>query len=79
MTILQDNAAPPRLSAQSPVELLSTLVAFDTVSARSNLPLIDWVDAYCRRHGAAVARVPDATGRKAALLVSVGPFATRPG
>ena len=65
--------------AQDPVALLKTLVAFDTVSARSNLPLIDWAEGYCRHHGAAVARVPDATGAKAALLVSVGPFETRPG
>ena len=68
------DAGPP-----DPVALLKTLVAFDTVSARSNLPLIDWAEAYGRRHGAAVERVPDPTGRKAALLISVGPFETRPG
>jgi len=72
-------AAPPPADAPDPVALLATLVGFDTVSDRSNLPLIDWAEAYCRRHGAAVERVPDATGRKAALLVSLGPFATRPG
>ncbi|MBE7248426.1 MAG: M20/M25/M40 family metallo-hydrolase, partial [Actinomycetospora chiangmaiensis] len=70
-----DRPAP----ASDPVSLLETLIAFDTVSARSNLPLIDWAEAYCRHHGAAVERVPDATGRKAALLVSTGPFETRPG
>ena len=73
------NAAPPPSDAPDPVALLERLVAFDTVSARSNLPLIDWVEAYCRRHGAAVERVVDPTGLKAALLVSVGPFASRPG
>ncbi|MFC6742354.1 acetylornithine deacetylase [Methylobacterium tardum] len=73
------NAAPPPSDAPDPVALLERLVAFDTVSARSNLPLIDWVEAYCRRHGAAVERVADPTGLKAALLVSVGPFASRPG
>lgn len=74
MPIAAENPA-----AQDPVALLETLVAFDTVSARSNLPLIDWAEGYCRAHGAAVARVPDATGTKAALLVSVGPFETRAG
>lgn len=74
MPIAAENPA-----AQYPVALLETLVAFDTVSARSNLPLIDWAEGYCRAHGAAVARVPDATGTKAALLVSVGPFETRAG
>lgn len=73
------NAAPPPSDAPDPVALLERLVAFDTVSARSNLPLIDWVEAYCRRHGAVVERVVDPTGLKAALLVSVGPFASRPG
>jgi acetylornithine deacetylase len=73
------NAAPPPSDAPDPVALLERLVAFDTVSARSNLPLIDWVEAYCRRYGAAVERVVDPTGLKAALLVSVGPFASRPG
>src|SRR3954447_7555542 len=73
------NAAPPPSDAPDPVALLERLVAFDTVSARSNLPLIDWVEAYCRRHGVAVERVVDPTGLKAALLVSVGPFASRPG
>ncbi|MCJ2061316.1 acetylornithine deacetylase [Methylobacterium sp. J-088] len=72
-------AAPPPADAPDPVALLATLVGFDTVSDRSNLPLIDWAEAYCRRHGAAVERVPDETGRKAALLVSLGPFETRPG
>ncbi|MBP1184097.1 acetylornithine deacetylase [Methylobacterium sp. PvR107] len=75
----EPNAAPPPADAPDPVALLERLVAFDTVSARSNLPLIDWAEAYCRRHGAAVERVGDPTGRKAALLVSVGPFASRPG
>jgi len=72
-------AAPPPADAPEPVALLATLVGFDTVSERSNLPLIDWVEAYCLCHGAAVERVPDETGRKAALLVSLGPYETRPG
>lgn len=72
-------AAPPPANAPDPAALLATLVGFDTVSDRSNLPLIDWVEAYGLRHGAAVERVPDETGRKAALLVSLGPYETRPG
>ena len=59
-------------------DLLATLVGFETVSSASNLPLIDHVEAYCRRHGAAVERVLDETGQKAALWVTVGP-ADRPG
>lgn len=53
--------------------VLATLVGFDTTSARSNLPLIDWAEDFCRGHGAAVERVTDETGEKAALWITVGP------
>ncbi|GJD49375.1 Acetylornithine deacetylase [Methylobacterium crusticola] len=68
----------PRPGQPSPRELLSALVGFETVSSASNLPLVDFVEDYARRHGAAVARVPDETGGKAALWITVGP-ADRPG
>src|ERR1700731_3366725 len=38
----------------SPAEILRRLVAFDTVSANSNLALIDWVVDYLEGHGIAV-------------------------
>ncbi|WP_375466421.1 acetylornithine deacetylase [uncultured Methylobacterium sp.] len=63
----------PTPAPHTPHDILATLVAFDTTSARSNLPLVDWVEAFCRGHGAAVERVVDATGQKAALWISVGP------
>lgn len=59
-------------------EILATLVAFDTVSDRSNLPLIDWIEEFARRHGAAVTRVSDETGTKAGLWIGLGPL-DRPG
>lgn len=68
----------PREPSRDPAAILETLVAFDTVSARSNLPLIDWVQGFCRGHGAAVERVTDETGRKAGLWISLGPV-DRPG
>lgn len=55
------------------VEVLSTLVAFDTTSRNSNLDLIDWVEAYLRPRGFALVRVPDATGAKANLIATIGP------
>lgn len=54
-------------------EILSKLVSFDTVSARSNLPLIDWVEAYLKSHGLAPFKVFDETGEKANLFVTIGP------
>ena len=59
-----------RYSAQ---EMLARLVSFPTVSARSNLDLIEFVESYLAGHGIASIRVPDATGAKAALHAVVGP------
>lgn len=55
------------------LETLATLVAFDTTSHRSNLPLIDWAEGYLRGHGFRTERVPDETGDKANLFASIGP------
>ena len=49
-------------------ELLARLVAFDTTSSKSNLELIDFVEAYLKDHGIASTRIPSADGKKAALF-----------
>jgi acetylornithine deacetylase len=54
-------------------EVLAALVAIDTTSARSNLPLLDLVEAVLDDHEVAHERVPDATGTKANLLARIGP------
>jgi acetylornithine deacetylase len=53
--------------------LLSELVAFDSVSDSSNLPLIDFVEAFLASQGVAARRAPNASGDKAALLATIGP------
>lgn len=55
------------------VGLLSRLVAFDTVSERSNRELIDFVAAYLSAHGVEPLRVPADEGGKAGLIATVGP------
>lgn len=55
------------------IAILSKLVAFDTTSANSNLPLIDWVESHLRPLGFTLERIPDATGRKANLWATIGP------
>jgi acetylornithine deacetylase len=60
------------------LEILSTLVAFDTTSRNSNLPLIDWVEGYLIQLGFTCERVYDATGAKASLWATIGPD-ERPG
>ncbi|WP_281825276.1 acetylornithine deacetylase [Jannaschia rubra] len=54
-------------------EIMETLVAFPTVSRDSNLALVDWVEEYLGSYGVTARRVPDATGRKAAIYANVGP------
>ncbi|MGD9542093.1 acetylornithine deacetylase [Methylocystis sp.] len=55
------------------IDLLSRLVAFDTVSSKSNLPLIDFVESYLRDQDVPFARAPNAMGDKAALFITIGP------
>jgi acetylornithine deacetylase len=57
----------------TPAEMLDRLVAFPTVSSRSNLDLVDFVADYLAGHGIESLRVPDATGRKASLVALIGP------
>src|SRR3546814_11670416 len=57
----------------TPLEMLERLVAFDTVSARSNLALIDWVAAYLADHGIAPVVLPGEDGAKANLYATIGP------
>ena len=67
--------APPNVEqlAANAIEILRTLVGFDTTSRGSNLALIEWVEAYLAGHGVASRRVPNADGSKANLLASIGP------
>jgi acetylornithine deacetylase len=53
-------------------ELLARLVAFDTTSHKTNIPLIEFVEAYLARHGIASQRVPMADGLKSSLFATVG-------
>ncbi len=57
----------------SPLEIMTRLVAFPTVSRDSNLALVDWVEGYLAAHGIAAHRHYDPTGQKAALFAHVGP------
>jgi acetylornithine deacetylase len=57
----------------SPLEIMTRLVAFPTVSRDSNLDLVDWVEGYLSGHGIAAHRHYDPTGQKAALFAHAGP------
>ncbi|WP_269714896.1 acetylornithine deacetylase [Caulobacter sp. NIBR2454] len=55
------------------IDLLAKLVAFDTTSRRSNLALIEWVEAYLSGLGVASRRVPNADATKTNLMATIGP------
>src|SRR4051794_9455516 len=55
------------------LEMIERLIGFDTVSANSNLRLIDDVRDYLTAQGVACRIVPDETGTKANLFATIGP------
>ena len=62
--------ASPTTSA---TELLARLVAFDTTSHKSNVPLIRFVANYLARYGVGLELVPTVDGAKASLFATIGP------
>jgi len=58
---------------EAAIDLTARLVAFDTESAKSNLPLILAVEDYLREQGVFFLRIPNAAGDKATLFATVGP------
>ena len=55
------------------MRLLEHLIAFDTTSSRSNLPLIDFLCDRLDGHGLRIHRMPSEDGEKANLAVVAGP------
>jgi acetylornithine deacetylase len=53
--------------------LLAQLVAFNSVTDRSNLPVVNFVETYLAALGVATRRAPNDAGDKAALLATIGP------
>lgn len=62
----------------SALDILERLIAFDTRSSESNLPLIEYVRGVLGGYGIESTLVHDATGRKANLYATIGPR-DRPG
>jgi acetylornithine deacetylase len=61
------------ISRETVIEVLGRLVAFNTESSRSNLALIDYVEAYLRDLGVASTRLANEAGDKATLFATIGP------
>ena len=57
----------------TPLELMTGLIGFPTVSRDTNLPLVDWVEEYLKSHGITCHRHHHPDQPKAALFAHVGP------
>ena len=67
------------MSTQSEtLSILEALIAYESISSRSNLDIIAYIEAYLSRHGVRSCRIPDETGAKASILATIGP-ADQPG
>jgi acetylornithine deacetylase len=58
---------------QTTLSILDALIGFPSVSADSNLDIVAWIEKYLAQHGIASRLIPDATGRKASILATIGP------
>lgn len=58
----------------TPLEIMTKLISFPTVSSETNLPLVDWVEGYLASHGITAHRWVDPDQpHKAAVFAHVGP------
>jgi len=58
---------------QAAVDILASLIAFDTTSHKSNRALVSFVEDYFGGHGVATAIIPTPDGEKASLFATIGP------
>lgn len=62
------------MEEMTPLQLMTRLVGFPTVSAGSNLDLVDWLEGYLAGHGVQSHRHWNEDGTKAALFAHAGPW-----
>jgi acetylornithine deacetylase len=67
-------AGPLDARVAQAVEILARLVAFDTESSKTNLPLVDFVCDLLHAHETPFVVVPNAAGDKAAIFATIGPM-----
>jgi len=59
---------------QTTLDILSTLISYDTTSAHSNMPLIDRIQTYLSEYGIESTLVFNQEKTKANLFASIGPL-----
>jgi acetylornithine deacetylase len=61
------------MTIASTLDILKTLVGFDTTSRNSNIPCADWIVAYLAKYGVKTERFVSAEGDKHNLYAIIGP------
>ncbi len=61
------------IDVYSPLEMINTLIGFDTTSRESNMELINFVKKYLSSHGVDSIIIPDPKDNKANLYATLGP------
>ena len=61
------------MATSSEIEILDRLIGFNTVSSRSNLDIVDFIETYLADLGVESVVVSDETGKKASLIATIGP------
>ncbi len=55
------------------LDILERLIKFESVSANSNLNIIDYIDKFLHTRGFSVYRIPSSDGKKAGIYAALGP------
>src|SRR5262245_44076070 len=69
---------PTMSEQQNTVEVLEALIGCPSVSSRSNLDIVSYIEDFLGRRHIPSQRIPDQTGDKASVLATIGP-PDRPG
>ncbi|GBQ56942.1 acetylornithine deacetylase [Komagataeibacter swingsii] len=72
---MKPTAPLPSDMMEATICILRDLIAFDTTSRNSNLALVSYIEKLASEHSLFVERIPDASGKKANVIVRVGPSA----
>ena len=60
------------MTEKNTINILKSLVSFDTTSSKSNLDLIEFIESYLNKHKIKSTLIYDSSGKKANLFATIG-------
>ena len=60
------------MTEKNTIDILKTLVSFDTISSESNLHLIEFIESYLNKYKIKSLLTYDSSGKKANLFATIG-------